>query len=527
MNTFKKLGLPASLQQSLEKIGFTTPTPIQEKSIPIILSGKDIIGSAQTGTGKTGAFCIPTLVALLKNPSMNALVLIPTRELALQIEEFWGKLTHFDKEMRSAILIGGVPMGPQFRDLKRNPRLIIATPGRLVDHLNRKTITLGNTGVLILDEADRMLDMGFAPQLNEILRYVPKQRQTLFFTATWDTNTEKLAKKFLLGNVERVAVGETSKAATTITQSLYAVTQDGKRDLLLEELNSLEGTILVFARTQHRADRVSRYLDSYGVKCNRIHGGRSQGQRTSALRDFREGKIRVLVATDIAARGIDVADIAHVINFDLPQVAEDYIHRIGRTGRAGATGTATSFVTSEDLGLWTEIAKLLKKTGSPVPNAKTPKKTRTANALDTAEEIEAPSPDAEVKPGYSTRGKDTRNFKQFRVEAAPGSRPNREERAPRSKENRPAREEKSAQGAQAEHKSPGFAERAPTDRQARNFSDRAPRSRDDRKASGGFSSERAPRSQHGRPASGAARPVQSPKPSTGSARFSERKRTTT
>ncbi len=386
MTDFKKFNLLSPIQKALDTIGFKAPTPIQAKSIPVIFSGVDLIGSAQTGTGKTGAFCIPMLTFLLNNPTKNALILVPTRELALQIEEFWYGLTQFCKEIRCVTLIGGISMDPQMRGIKKNPRLVIATPGRLVDHLQRGSLNLSQVGILILDEADRMLDMGFAPQLNEIVRVVPKQRQTLFFTATWDAKTDVLSKKFLKGTVERVAVGETSKAANTVAQSLYSTTQDGKRDLLLEELNSKEGTILVFARTQHRTDRVARYLSSYGVDVNRIHGGRSQGQRTTALREFKEGKIRVLVATDIAARGIDVAEIAHVINFDLPQVAEDYIHRIGRTGRAGATGTATSFVTSEDMDLWKEIVKLLKKTGSPVPTAKVAKPTRTPNADDQAPE---------------------------------------------------------------------------------------------------------------------------------------------
>jgi ATP-dependent RNA helicase DeaD len=409
MNTFRKLGLPTPIQDALDAIGFQNPTPIQQQTIPMIMAGKDLIGSAQTGTGKTGAFCIPTLAKLLANPTQNALILVPTRELALQIEEFWFQLTKFSKEMRSVSLIGGVAMQPQLRDIKKNPRLIIATPGRLVDHIQRRSISLNNVAVLILDEADRMLDMGFAPQLNEIVRVVPKLRQTLFFSATWDQNTDQLSKKFLAKNAERVAVGETSKAATTITQTLYAVTQDGKRDLLLEELNSKEGTILVFVRTQHRTDRIARYLASYGVSVNRLHGGRTQGQRTTALREFREGHIRVLCATDIAARGIDVAEIAHVINFDLPMVAEDYIHRIGRTGRAGATGTATSFVTSEDMGLWTEIAKLLKKTGSTVPNAKQPKQSRPANAMDAAENEMMLQPKAEIR-------KPTRSHPQNRRE---------------------------------------------------------------------------------------------------------------
>jgi ATP-dependent RNA helicase DeaD len=409
MNTFRKLGLPTPIQDALDAIGFQNPTPIQQKTIPLILEGKDMIGSAQTGTGKTGAFCIPTLAKLIANPNQNALILVPTRELALQIEEFWFSLTKFVKDCRSVSLIGGVAMQPQLRDLKKNPRLIIATPGRLVDHIQRRSVSLTNIAVLILDEADRMLDMGFAPQLNEIVRVLPKARQTLFFSATWDQNTDQLSKKFLVKGAERVAVGETSKAATTISQTLYATTQDAKRDLLLEELNSKEGTILVFVRTQHRTDRIARYLSSYGVSVNRLHGGRTQGQRTTALREFREGKIRVLCATDIAARGIDVAEIAHVINFDLPMVAEDYIHRIGRTGRAGATGTATSFVTSDDMGLWTEIAKLLKKTGSTVPVAKQPKQTRPANAMD---ELEA---DQMLQPIKMER-KPTRSHPQNRRE---------------------------------------------------------------------------------------------------------------
>jgi ATP-dependent RNA helicase DeaD len=407
-NKFAQLNLLAPIQQALDAFGFKEPTPIQAKAIPMILKGSDLIGSAQTGTGKTAAFCIPVLTSLIKDSNKNALILVPTRELAIQIEEFWKVLTQFCKEQRSATLIGGVSMQAQLRQIQRKPRLIIATPGRLVDHLQRRSVSLKTTAFLVLDEADRMLDMGFAPQLNEIVRSVPTDRQTLFFSATWNSATDLLAKKFLRNPVERVAVGETSRAAHTVTQTLLKTTTSGKRDLLLEEINSKQGSILVFARTKHGTDRVAKYLDSYGISVNRLHGGRSQGQRNTALNAFREGDIRVLVATDIAARGIDVSEIAHVINYDLPQVAEDYIHRIGRTGRAGETGTATSFVTGEDAAMWNDIAKLLKKTGSVIPSLYEKKITRPVNAQGGDEVIEAVQP-ASHRPTRSHPGQRREN----------------------------------------------------------------------------------------------------------------------
>ena len=378
-DTFKLL---TPIKQALIELGYKTPTPIQEKAIPSALAGKDIVGNAQTGTGKTAAFCIPMLTSLLNDENKNALVLVPTRELALQIEKFWSDLTQFCKEVNSVSLIGGVPMDTQVKKLNKGPRLIISTPGRLVDHLQNKSLDLKKISVLVLDEADRMLDMGFAPQLNEILRVIPKKRQTLLFTATWDHNTNDLAKKFMVHNSERIKVGETSKAATTVKQKLLHTTQDGKRDLLLEELNAHPGSTLIFAGTQLKVDRVAEYLESYGIEVNCLHGGRSQGQRKTALRELREGKIRVLVATDVAARGIDVPEISHVINYDLPQIAEDYIHRIGRTGRAGAIGYSTSFLTPEDQRRWAEIEILLKKTDSTVPKAAIATQTRAANVAD-------------------------------------------------------------------------------------------------------------------------------------------------
>jgi superfamily II DNA/RNA helicase len=365
ISLFSQLKLPKNVEQAIQALGFTKPTPIQAGAIPVALTKKDLIGVAQTGTGKTAAFSIPMLVTLSESPGKTALILVPTRELALQIDEFWKGLTKFSPNMHSVILIGGVAMSPQVRGLQRKPRVIIATPGRLCDHLQRRTMDLKTTEILVLDEADRMLDMGFAPQLNTIVRQLPAARQTLFFTATWSSEMDGLAKKYLR-NPERVTIGAVSTAAPKVDQSIIKISVAAKNEGLLDEVNAREGTILIFARTQSRTDRVARYLLSYGVDVGRIHGGRSQAQRTAALDSFRKGAIRVLVATDIAARGIDVLDIGHVINYDLPQVPEDYIHRIGRTGRAGATGKAVSFVTPEDRSQWEEIYRLLKRGGTMV-----------------------------------------------------------------------------------------------------------------------------------------------------------------
>ena len=388
MSYFEKLKLLPQINDALDALEFKKPTPIQEKAIPAILKGTDVIGNAQTGTGKTAAFCIPTLTFLLKQPTKTALILVPTRELAIQIDQFWTSLTKFSPEVTSAVLIGSVPMSSQLRKMKTNPRLIIATPGRLVDHLQLEHFNLKTTGILILDEADRMLDMGFAAQLNEIERLVPHKRQTLLFSATWNSGISDLAKKYLSPQMVRISVGETSQAANTVEQILVKTTQAGKRDLLLEEINAERGQLLVFASTQVRADSIAKYLTEYGVGVNSIHGGRTQGQRSTALKQFRERKIKVLLATDIAARGIDVSEIAHVINYDLPQVAEDYIHRIGRTGRAGLDGKATSFLTLEDERRWLEIVELLKKTASPIPKALIKRATRAANSADVETDLE-------------------------------------------------------------------------------------------------------------------------------------------
>jgi ATP-dependent RNA helicase DeaD len=336
-----------------------TPTPIQAGAIPAALEGRDILGCAQTGTGKTAAFLIPLVSQLLKSPTMTALILAPTRELAAQTEEVLKGLTLHNKTISHALLIGGMSMQPQMRALQKKPRVIIATPGRLLDHLDRRTVSLAKTSYLVLDEADRMLDMGFAPQLREILKMVPAQRQTLLFTATLPPNIRKITQNYLKNPVE-VIVGAISKAVDRITQSTITCDQKKKNDVLVDELNKRIGSVIIFARTQRRADKLHRHLVEFGHDAGVIHGGKTQGQRNRALLSFRNSITRILVATDVASRGLDIPHVAHVINFDLPDQAEDYVHRIGRTARAGETGEALSLITPEDRHLWKSIQQLQK-----------------------------------------------------------------------------------------------------------------------------------------------------------------------
>lgn len=361
MLTFKELTLPEPLERALAAMNYEQPTPIQSQAIPVGLANRDLIGCAQTGTGKTAAFSIPLLVNLLKTPRKNGLILAPTRELAAQIDEVLHKLSRFVPEVKRVLLIGGAAMNPQLNALRQKPRIVIATPGRLVDHLHRGSLSLSTTEILVLDEADRMLDMGFAPQLNEILRFLPKARQTLFFSATMPAEILKLAAKYLKDPV-RVTVGQVSQPVQKVEQTVVQTTSSAKNDVLIEQLNARQGSVLIFARTKRRTDRVARMLADSGYKAGRIHGDRTQKQRNDAINGFRDGKFRILVATDIAARGIDISHIAHVINYDLPMVPEDYIHRIGRTARAGAGGQALSLVTPEEKSQWRDIARHLSKT---------------------------------------------------------------------------------------------------------------------------------------------------------------------
>ncbi|MFM1847173.1 MAG: hypothetical protein RL417_647 [Pseudomonadota bacterium] len=341
-------------------MGFVSPTPIQAQSIPAALEGRDLVASAETGSGKTAAFGIPLITRLLAAPESSALILAPTRELAVQIVKVIKDLTQELRRFRAALLIGGVPMGGQLQALRANPRIIVATPGRLVDHLERRSVNLSNCETLVLDEADRMLDMGFAPQLEKIRQVLPTERQTLLFSATMPPDIQALAAKWLRDPV-RVAIGQVSKPVDRIEQKVIETDSSAKNDVLLKELEQRSGSILIFTRTKRRTDRLTQVLYGAGHKVVQIHGNRSQNQRQRALDGFREGRYTILVATDIAARGLDIPEIAHVINYDMPMVPEDYVHRIGRTARAGRTGEALALVAPEERSLWKAVVRLMEK----------------------------------------------------------------------------------------------------------------------------------------------------------------------
>ena len=346
---FRSLGLDAAILKAVKETGYTEPTPIQSAAIPHVLGHRDLIGIAQTGTGKTAAFTLPILSMLAASPSkgIRALVIAPTRELVVQIEE---NVRAYAKHLplTVATIFGGVSERPQIKALEQGADIVIATPGRLLDIIRGREKAFAHIGFLVLDEADRMLDMGFVPAIRQIVKLLPRNRQTLFFSATLSREIEKLTGEFLK-NPETVEIGRRSNPADTVTQSVYEVAQHLKPSLLLHLLQDQRlAMVLVFTRTKHGADRIARRLEQAGISTGTIHSNRSQNQRLRALNEFREGKIRVLVATDIAARGIDVDGISHVVNYDFPPHHEDYVHRIGRTGRAKAVGEAISFVSKED-----------------------------------------------------------------------------------------------------------------------------------------------------------------------------------
>jgi ATP-dependent RNA helicase RhlE len=356
---FTDLTLTPAMLDAIDRSGYSTPTPIQAQAIGPILEGRDLIGCAQTGTGKTAAFAIPAIELLTGtgerlagNPARlgrsgpSALVLAPTRELALQIAETFDTLGGA-RGIETVVVIGGESMAPQLAGLRKRPAVVVATPGRLIDHLERGTLSLGSIRLVVLDEADRMLDMGFAPQVERILRATPLDRQTLCFSATMPPEVEALVRRHLVRPI-RVEVGVVARPVAKVTQILYRTPIQEKTPLLLRLLGEERGQTLVFTRTKHRADRVARAVVAAGHRATRLHADRSMTQRREALDGFRNGRYRVLIATDIAARGIDVPGIAHVVNFDLPHTAEDYIHRIGRTARAEASGRATSFAAPEE-----------------------------------------------------------------------------------------------------------------------------------------------------------------------------------
>ena len=357
MENFLSLQLEQTLMDSIAKINFKTPTPIQAKAIPVALEGKDILGTAQTGTGKTAAFGIPLVNYLLKTKKDTALIMTPTRELATQVMQTMNSLIG-KGNIRSALLIGGDSMQKQLRQMKRNPRLIVGTPGRINDHLQRNTLRLNNTTFLVLDESDRMLDMGFTPQINQVLETVPNKHQTLLFSATLPNNIIRLAEKYLNKPV-RISVGSTSTPIEKIKQEVVRVKDGDKYNQLIKEIYSRQGSILIFVKTRRNAEKMVKRLKYDDHDADAIHGNLRQNKRDRVIKAFRNNHFRILVGTDVASRGLDIPAIKHVINFDLPQVPEDFIHRIGRTARAGAEGSALSFVGNEDRSKWNAIQRLI------------------------------------------------------------------------------------------------------------------------------------------------------------------------
>lgn len=364
--TFKELSISEPILKALSIKGYQSPTPIQEKAIPVALDRKDLLGIAQTGTGKTAAFAIPIIQMLDElrvkkaRREIKALILTPTRELAIQIDECFGDYSQYTN-LRHAVIFGGVNQRPQVDQLKRGVDILTATPGRLLDLIAQKHISLNEISHFVLDEADRMLDMGFIHDIKRILPLLPKQKQTLFFSATMPTAIAKLSRSILSKPV-RVEVTPASSAVDTVDQHLYFTEKSLKSNLLLSVLQKTQSkSILVFSRTKHGADRIARVLNKKGIGCEAIHGNKSQNARQRALTNFKSGKTRVIIATDIAARGIDIADLEMVINYDLPDVAETYVHRIGRTGRAGKSGTALSFCAPDERMMVNDIQKLTGK----------------------------------------------------------------------------------------------------------------------------------------------------------------------
>ncbi len=367
---FNELGLAAPLLKAISETGYTTPTPIQAKAIPLALQGLDLMAGAQTGTGKTAAFALPILQKLLplaststspaKHP-IRALVLTPTRELAIQVEESI-KVYAKHTALRSLVVFGGVDIKTQTQHLKTGVEVLVATPGRLLDHVEQKTLNLGQVQILVLDEADRMLDMGFMPDLKRILALLPKQRQNLMFSATFSNEIKKLADDFLT-NPTLIEVARSNATAENVSQKVYLVEQSSKQALLTQLLQAEDGKqVLVFTKTKITASRLSRALQKVGLAADAIHGDKSQKERMEALDAFKAGEIMVLVATDVAARGLDIDQLPMVINYEIPSAPEDYIHRIGRTGRAGASGVAISLVCEDEEKYLAEIEKLIKRT---------------------------------------------------------------------------------------------------------------------------------------------------------------------
>jgi ATP-dependent RNA helicase RhlE len=357
LKLFSELKLSRALEQQLSDANFITPTPVQAAAIPPALEGRDVLATAQTGTGKTLSFLIPLIERMPAGAKgTTALVLLPTRELAMQVLEAWRNLT---QSQGTAVLVcGGLAEGPQLAAIRRGPRLIVATPGRLEDYLSRRLVNLSGVKILVLDEVDRMLDMGFKPAIRRIAEVLPRDRQTLCYSATLSPEIREVAQNYLRDPV-RIAIGPVLKPSPNVELRSFEVPVEKKQELLEHLLGESDGSFLVFVRTKHGADRVARRLSRAGHSATQIHGDRSQSQRSAALRSFAQGHHRVLVATDVAARGIDVADVAHVVNFDMPREAEDYVHRVGRTGRVKSRGVASTFASPDEAQALRKMERVL------------------------------------------------------------------------------------------------------------------------------------------------------------------------
>ncbi len=362
--SFDSLGLAPELLRAVSDQGYAEPTAVQQQAIPLVLSGRDLLAGAQTGTGKTAAFTLPLLQRLSQEAHdggrPRALVLTPTRELAAQVQDSvrtYGR--HL--RLRSTAIFGGVKINPQIQALRRGVDIVVATPGRLMDHMRQGNVELSQVAILVLDEADRMLDMGFLPDIRRILAALPKRRQNLLFSATYNAEIRRLAAT-LLHDPAAVEIQRKSSAASTVHQIAHPVDRERKPELLSKLIGAGNWRqVLVFTRTKRGADKLARQLGRSGIHAEAIHGGKTQGARTRALANFKKGRVRALVATDIAARGLDIQQLPHVVNFDLPQVAEDYVHRIGRTGRAGESGTAVSLVSRDEIGLLRNIERVIRR----------------------------------------------------------------------------------------------------------------------------------------------------------------------
>ena len=396
---YADFNLCEKLKKALAKMEYVSATPIQQQAIPLALKGRDILGSAQTGTGKTAAFSIPLVEGVLTTKHGAALVLTPTRELAKQVMNVIKQLIDHDRNVKTAFIIGGEPMHKQLRQLRNNPRIIVGTPGRINDHLRRDSIDLSEAGFLVLDETDRMLDMGFGIQLDEIVEHLPEERQTLMFSATMPKGITAIAQKYLR-HPERISIGDTNTVAKNIQTDILQIEQSNKYKELILQIQERDGSIIVFVKTKHGADKMARRLREDGFTADALHGDLRQSKRDKVMRNFREKNFRVLIATDIAARGLDVPHIEHVINYDLPQVAEDYIHRMGRTARAGAEGSALVFISPQESRKWYAIECLLNPDMKPSNDFK-PKKKKPRRSFTKGKGKNAPKgkkPNTQGKP---------------------------------------------------------------------------------------------------------------------------------